>query len=105
MPEVQPSVRQRKISELLRREISTCLQRNFALENGAMLYCASARVTKDLKSADIFLVLSKLDKLEDKSENYKKIHPSEDFKYLIKTWIAQNTALKSVPALHFYQVE
>ena len=101
--DLAPSVRQRKISELLRREVSSCLLNNFPVDNGRIISCSAVHVARDLKSADVFLSMSG-DKVDDaKPVDYQKIKPSPDFIYLIKTWISSKTSLKSVPEFHFYQ--
>lgn len=102
-----PSIRQRKIANLLRVEISSCLQRNFAISEGVVLSCQSVKVAKDLKSADVFLSTFDVNnpaEIEFNLLNFKKIKPSKDFHFVVKSWIANNTVLKSIPELHFYSI-
>ncbi len=83
-----------RVNELLRREISAVLQRDYAW-HGVLVTVSDIEITQDLKEAKVWMsilggnVASVLEKLN-------REHGS------IQTRIMKRVVLKSTPVLHFY---
>lgn len=93
------SIRQNKISELLKRELSTIFQRNATSYcKGAMVTVTIVRVTKDLSLAKVYLSIFGA---KDNEEAFEEIqsHASHIRSDLAK--IVRNQ-LRKTPELKFY---
>lgn len=93
------TIRQNKISELLKRELSTIFQRNAGSYcKGAMTTVTIVRVTKDLSIAKVYLSIFGS---KDVQESFKEINAN---KVNIKNDLAKvvRNQLRKTPDLQFF---
>lgn len=83
-----------RVNELLRREISTVLQRDFEFSN-ALVTINGVEVSRDLKEAKVFLGI-----LGGSSRGV--VHQVSQKRALIQSRIAKRITLRRTPVLHFY---
>ena len=88
-----PSLRQKMMSENLRRSLGEFFLHNVA--GGLLVSCASVNISPDLRNAKVYL--SVLD-LQNPGRTYEI---SEDIKRDAKRHIAENLKLKTVPQMEY----
>ncbi|MCX6639079.1 MAG: 30S ribosome-binding factor RbfA [bacterium] len=91
-----PSRRQARVNDLLRRQISLILERRFTEQLGALVTVTAVRTTGDLRHARVYVAV--LAEKERQLETVKHLHHAVAE---LRQLLASEVILKYVPSLEF----
>ena len=97
MKENDMSVRTDKVASLLKEELSTIFQRNFAMEEYGFLTITEVRMTPDLRLAKVYVSV-----YGDKERKMKSFAMLEAQKSTIRSMIGRAVRLRYTPEIAFY---
>ncbi|MEM1441213.1 MAG: 30S ribosome-binding factor RbfA [Verrucomicrobiota bacterium] len=89
------SQRMSRVNELLKREISTCLERNFEFP-GILVTVHDVQVAHDLKTAQIFIGV--IGSEEEKAKTLRKLNSKHGF---IQNTVMKRVVLRNTPQFTF----
>lgn len=90
------SVRTEKVASLVKEEISTIFQRNFAMEEYGFMTVTEVRMSPDLKNARVYVSI-----FGDESQKKKTLERLEGQKSFIRANLGHSLRLKFTPTILF----
>lgn len=91
------SVRTDKVASLVKQEIGTILQKNFAVDESGLITVTEVRMSPDLKIAKVYVSI-----FGDQAQKEKSLAFLEEHKPFVRSELGHNIRLKFTPSIAFY---